>query len=200
MSSSKCFRSTQWPSYQNLIWQVNLPAHLVIIKSTSCYVKGVFTEYAETQILQMIGRAGRPQVCIFASMPIQQCTLALRACCTVPNVHSTLHWGSDCLCPHSGQHLVGVIMQSHLLFKACLLYCSLIRRPQRSSWQQPQTRSGVHCKTLALDNNILLLNFVQSWTRLIASWYPFWLIPNCIRRTEPLHGLASRKPTDWKQV
>ncbi|KAK3739517.1 hypothetical protein QZH41_016197 [Actinostola sp. cb2023] len=40
---------------------VNLPAHLVIIKSTHCYQMGVFTEYSETQVLQMIGRAGRPQ-------------------------------------------------------------------------------------------------------------------------------------------
>ena len=43
-------------------FKVNLPAHLVVIKSTMQYVKGVFEEYAETQILQMIGRAGRPQV------------------------------------------------------------------------------------------------------------------------------------------
>ena len=41
---------------------VNLPAHLVIVKSTQHYVMGVYQEYSETQILQMIGRAGRPQV------------------------------------------------------------------------------------------------------------------------------------------
>ncbi|CAH1800548.1 unnamed protein product [Owenia fusiformis] len=40
---------------------VNLPAHLVIIKSTQHYVMGVYQEYSETQVLQMIGRAGRPQ-------------------------------------------------------------------------------------------------------------------------------------------
>nr|XP_032628931.1 probable ATP-dependent DNA helicase HFM1 [Chelonoidis abingdonii] len=40
---------------------VNLPAHLVIIKSTLHYVGGMFQEYSETDILQMIGRAGRPQ-------------------------------------------------------------------------------------------------------------------------------------------
>ncbi|XP_040533774.1 probable ATP-dependent DNA helicase HFM1 isoform X6 [Gallus gallus] len=40
---------------------VNLPAHLVVIKSTMHYVGGVFEEYSETDILQMIGRAGRPQ-------------------------------------------------------------------------------------------------------------------------------------------
>lgn len=45
-----------------LYFEVNLPAHLVIIKSTAHYVMGVFQEYSETQILQMIGRAGRPQV------------------------------------------------------------------------------------------------------------------------------------------
>ena len=31
-------------------------------KTTAHYVMGVFQEYSETQILQMIGRAGRPQV------------------------------------------------------------------------------------------------------------------------------------------
>lgn len=41
---------------------VNLPAHLVIIKSTAHYIKGMFQEYSQSEILQMIGRAGRPQV------------------------------------------------------------------------------------------------------------------------------------------
>nr|CAI5862914.1 unnamed protein product [Callosobruchus analis] len=40
---------------------VNLPAHLVIIKSTKCYDKGGFQDYSQTAIQQMIGRAGRPQ-------------------------------------------------------------------------------------------------------------------------------------------
>ncbi|XP_013911972.1 PREDICTED: probable ATP-dependent DNA helicase HFM1 [Thamnophis sirtalis] len=40
---------------------VNLPAHLVVIKSTMHYAGGMFQEYSETDILQMIGRAGRPQ-------------------------------------------------------------------------------------------------------------------------------------------
>lgn len=41
---------------------VNLPAHLVVIKSTMQYVAGSCEEYSEADILQMIGRAGRPQV------------------------------------------------------------------------------------------------------------------------------------------
>lgn len=40
---------------------VNLPAHLVIIKSTEYYNFNGYKEYDEFQILQMIGRAGRPQ-------------------------------------------------------------------------------------------------------------------------------------------
>ena len=40
---------------------VNLPAHLVIVKSTKCYANGGFTDYTETSLSQMIGRAGRPQ-------------------------------------------------------------------------------------------------------------------------------------------
>ena len=40
---------------------VNLPAHLVIIKSTQQMISGMFREYSESQILQMAGRAGRPQ-------------------------------------------------------------------------------------------------------------------------------------------
>ncbi|XP_072560405.1 probable ATP-dependent DNA helicase HFM1 isoform X2 [Paramormyrops kingsleyae] len=40
---------------------VNLPAHLVVIKSTVHYVGGSCEEYSEMDILQMIGRAGRPQ-------------------------------------------------------------------------------------------------------------------------------------------
>ncbi|XP_068236442.1 probable ATP-dependent DNA helicase HFM1 [Palaemon carinicauda] len=40
---------------------VNLPAHLVIIKSTAQYVGGSYQEYSSAQLLQMTGRAGRPQ-------------------------------------------------------------------------------------------------------------------------------------------
>ena len=40
---------------------INLPAYLVIIKGTRCWSENRFKEYQETDILQMIGRAGRPQ-------------------------------------------------------------------------------------------------------------------------------------------
>merc|ERR1719348_2847342 len=49
---------------------VNLPAHLVVIKSTQQMVAGGWREYSESQILQMAGRAGRPQFCDTATVVI----------------------------------------------------------------------------------------------------------------------------------
>lgn len=46
---------------------INLPAHLVIIKSTEYYTFNGYKEYTESQILQMIGKAGRPQFDISAT-------------------------------------------------------------------------------------------------------------------------------------
>uniref|UniRef100_A0A8C6VLA8 U5 small nuclear ribonucleoprotein 200 kDa helicase n=1 Tax=Naja naja TaxID=35670 RepID=A0A8C6VLA8_NAJNA len=50
-------------STATLAWGVNLPAHTVIIKGTQIYSpeKGRWTELGALDILQMLGRAGRPQ-------------------------------------------------------------------------------------------------------------------------------------------
>ncbi|KAF1957066.1 P-loop containing nucleoside triphosphate hydrolase protein [Byssothecium circinans] len=40
---------------------VNLPCHMVIIKNTVAYVDGELQEYSDLEIMQMLGRAGRPQ-------------------------------------------------------------------------------------------------------------------------------------------
>ena len=57
-----------------LAWGVNLPAHMVIVKGTE-YFDGKqrkFVDFAITDVLQMVGRAGRPQfdteavACVFA--------------------------------------------------------------------------------------------------------------------------------------
>jgi ATP-dependent DNA helicase HFM1/MER3 len=59
-------------STSTLAMGVNLPAHLVIVKSTQHYVMGVYQEYTESQLLQMIGRAGRPQVDTSINQSINQ--------------------------------------------------------------------------------------------------------------------------------
>ncbi|KAL3318570.1 hypothetical protein Ciccas_002773 [Cichlidogyrus casuarinus] len=50
-------------STATLAWGVNLPAHTVIIKGTQIYSpeKGKWTELGALDVMQMLGRAGRPQ-------------------------------------------------------------------------------------------------------------------------------------------
>lgn len=48
-------------STSTLALGVNLPAHLVIVKNTMFYSEGTFKPYTESSLVQMIGRAGRPQ-------------------------------------------------------------------------------------------------------------------------------------------
>jgi len=50
-------------STATLAWGVNLPAHSVIIKGTQVYSpqKGRWTELSPLDMMQMLGRAGRPQ-------------------------------------------------------------------------------------------------------------------------------------------
>ncbi|KAL6143574.1 hypothetical protein ACLB2K_054269 [Fragaria x ananassa] len=50
-------------STATLAWGVNLPAHTVIIKGTEIYdpEKGQWTELSPLDVMQMLGRAGRPQ-------------------------------------------------------------------------------------------------------------------------------------------
>ncbi|XP_061412685.1 probable ATP-dependent DNA helicase HFM1 [Lethenteron reissneri] len=58
-------------STSTLAMGVNLPAHLVIVKSTMHYTGGgMLQEYRDTDILQMIGRAGRPQFDVSATAVI----------------------------------------------------------------------------------------------------------------------------------
>lgn len=40
---------------------VNLPCHLVVLKGTICFQNGNLTEYSDLEVMQMLGRAGRPQ-------------------------------------------------------------------------------------------------------------------------------------------
>ncbi|TVY48471.1 ATP-dependent DNA helicase [Lachnellula occidentalis] len=40
---------------------VNLPCHLVVLKGTVCYQTAGICEYSDLEVMQMLGRAGRPQ-------------------------------------------------------------------------------------------------------------------------------------------
>ena len=73
------FRNGQLPvlvSTTTLALGVNLPAHLVVVKGTQQIGGGAgggggsYREYDEAQVLQMMGRAGRPQYDISATAVI----------------------------------------------------------------------------------------------------------------------------------
>lgn len=40
---------------------VNLPCYLVVLKGTTCWTENGMQEYADLEVMQMLGRAGRPQ-------------------------------------------------------------------------------------------------------------------------------------------
>ncbi|KAL4077228.1 hypothetical protein V8B97DRAFT_1915333 [Scleroderma yunnanense] len=52
---------TRADELQTLAVGVNLPAHIVVIKGVKLYHNGQTKEYSDLEILQMMGRAGRPQ-------------------------------------------------------------------------------------------------------------------------------------------
>ena len=56
-----------------LAWGVNLPAHSVIIKGTQVYSpeKGAWTELGPLDVLQMLGRAGRPSTAGFPAPAVR---------------------------------------------------------------------------------------------------------------------------------
>ncbi|XP_057297127.1 probable ATP-dependent DNA helicase HFM1 [Hydractinia symbiolongicarpus] len=74
---------------------VNLPAHLVVVKGTMHYVMGGYEEYSEAQVLQMMGRAGRPQFDTSATAVImtkQQTKAKYQAMITgTHSIESSLH-------------------------------------------------------------------------------------------------------------
>ncbi|KAI4195106.1 MAG: hypothetical protein LQ346_003530 [Caloplaca aetnensis] len=67
--ASKGARERQWagPTFRlvaqdsDLKVGVNLPCHMVIIKNTMCFQEEGLKEYSDLEIMQMLGRAGRPQ-------------------------------------------------------------------------------------------------------------------------------------------
>ena len=60
---SRPLRTQVLVSTATLAWGVNLPAHTVIIKGTQIYnpVKAAWDELGHMDVMQMFGRAGRPQ-------------------------------------------------------------------------------------------------------------------------------------------
>ncbi|XP_031193013.1 probable ATP-dependent DNA helicase HFM1 isoform X2 [Mastomys coucha] len=130
---------------------VNLPAHLVVVKSTMHYTGGVFEEYSETDILQMIGRAGRPQfdttatVVIMTRLSTKEKYVQMLAC--NDTVESSLH-------RHLIEHLNAEIVLHTITdvnvaldwIRSTLLYIRALKNPSHYGFVSGLNRDGIEAK------------------------------------------------------
>ncbi|KAM7326644.1 hypothetical protein ACRRTK_015122 [Alexandromys fortis] len=130
---------------------VNLPAHLVVIKSTMHYIGGVFEEYSETDILQMIGRAGRPQfdttatAVIMTRLSTREKYVQMLAC--NDTVESSLH-------RHLIEHLNAEIVLHTITdvsialdwIRSTLLYIRALKNPSHYGFVSGLSKDGIEAK------------------------------------------------------
>lgn len=86
-------------STATLAWGVNLPAHTVIIKGTQVYnpAKGNWQELSPLDVMQMFGRAGRPQYDTQGMGIIITSTLPCLLCNAVHLLYGCLLFAAACL-------------------------------------------------------------------------------------------------------
>ncbi|XP_047420407.1 probable ATP-dependent DNA helicase HFM1 [Sciurus carolinensis] len=130
---------------------VNLPAHLVVIKSTMHYAGGMFEEYSETDILQMIGRAGRPQfdstatAVIMTRLNTREKYIQMLACSDT--VESSLH-------RHLIEHLNAEIVLHTITdvnialewIRSTLLYIRALKNPSHYGFTSGLNKDGIEAK------------------------------------------------------
>ncbi|XP_007885537.1 probable ATP-dependent DNA helicase HFM1 [Callorhinchus milii] len=130
---------------------VNLPAHLVVIKSTMHYAAGMFQEYSETDILQMIGRAGRPQFDTTATAVImtrnQTKDLYTQMISGAQTIESSLH-------KHLVEHLNAEIVLHTITdvsvalewIRSTFLYIRALKNPNHYDFATGINRAGIEAK------------------------------------------------------
>ncbi|XP_064004052.1 probable ATP-dependent DNA helicase HFM1 [Pogoniulus pusillus] len=130
---------------------VNLPAHLVVIKSTMHYVGGVFQEYSETDILQMIGRAGRPQFDTTA-------TAVIMTRCSTKERYTQMLNGADVIESSLHRHLVEHLNAEIVLhtvtdvtvalewIRSTFLYIRALKNPSHYGFSSGLDKLGIEAK------------------------------------------------------
>ncbi|XP_076001011.1 putative ATP-dependent DNA helicase HFM1 [Genypterus blacodes] len=136
---------------RTLAMGVNLPAHLVVIKSTMQYVAGSCEEYSEADLLQMIGRAGRPQFDTSATAVImtkfQTKERYMKLVSGVEIIESSLH-------SHLVEHLNAEIVLQTISdvsmaldwIRSTFLYIRALKKPAHYGFSAVLDRYGVEAK------------------------------------------------------
>ncbi|KAM9459939.1 putative ATP-dependent DNA helicase HFM1 isoform 2-T5 [Salvelinus alpinus] len=130
---------------------VNLPAHLVVIKSTMHYIGGACEEYSEADMLQMIGRAGRPQFDTSATAVIMTKTQTKDKYMQFMNgaeiIESSLH-------THLVEHLNAEIVLHTISdvnmaldwIRSSFLYIRALKNPRHYGFSTDLDRCGIEAK------------------------------------------------------
>ncbi|KFQ28265.1 putative ATP-dependent DNA helicase HFM1, partial [Mesitornis unicolor] len=130
---------------------VNLPAHLVVVKSTMHYVGGMFQEYSETDILQMIGRAGRPQFDTTA-------TAVIMTRCSTKEKYIQMLNGADIIESSLHRHLVEHLNAEIVLhtvtdvtvalewIRSTFLYIRALKNPTHYGFSSGLDKLGIEAK------------------------------------------------------
>ncbi|XP_076601310.1 putative ATP-dependent DNA helicase HFM1 [Chaetodon auriga] len=136
---------------RTLAMGVNLPAHLVVIKSTMQYVAGSCEEYSEADLLQMIGRAGRPQFDTSATAvimtKIQTKDKYMKLMNGMEIIESSLHC-------HLVEHLNAEIVLQTISdvsmaldwIRSTLLYIRVLKNPTHYGFSADLDRHGIEAK------------------------------------------------------
>ncbi|KAM9323078.1 putative ATP-dependent DNA helicase HFM1 [Pholidichthys leucotaenia] len=136
---------------RTLAMGVNLPAHLVVIKSTVQYVSGSCEEYSETDLFQMIGRAGRPQFDTSATAVIMTKTQTRDKYMKLMNgievIESSLH-------SHLVEHLNAEIVLQTISdvnmaldwIRSTFLYIRALKNPTHYGFSTDLDRHGIEAK------------------------------------------------------
>uniref|UniRef100_G3PSW6 Probable ATP-dependent DNA helicase HFM1 n=1 Tax=Gasterosteus aculeatus aculeatus TaxID=481459 RepID=G3PSW6_GASAC len=136
---------------RTLAMGVNLPAHLVVIKSTMQYVSGSCEEYSEADLLQMIGRAGRPQFDTSATAVIMTKTQTkdkyMKLMNGVETIESSLH-------SHLVEHLNAEIVLQTIRdvnmaldwIRSTFLYIRALKNPTHYGFPANLDRYGIEAK------------------------------------------------------
>ncbi|XP_034469557.1 probable ATP-dependent DNA helicase HFM1 isoform X1 [Hippoglossus hippoglossus] len=140
---------------RTLAMGVNLPAHLVVIKSTMQYVAGSCEECSEADLLQMIGRAGRPQFDTSATAVIMTKVQTRDKYMKLMNgmeiIESSLHG-------HLVEHLNAEIVLQTISdvnmaldwIRSTFLYIRALKNPAHYGFSAGLDRHGIEAKLQAL--------------------------------------------------
>ncbi|KAG7321558.1 hypothetical protein KOW79_014416 [Hemibagrus wyckioides] len=130
---------------------VNLPAHLVVIKSTMHYIGGACEEYSEADILQMIGRAGRPQFDTSATAVIMTRTQTrdkyLQLVSGSETIESSLHTN---LVEHLNAeivlHTISDVNMALDWIRSTFLYIRALKNPKHYGFSADLDKCGIETK------------------------------------------------------